>query len=162
MNPQPLTRRALSMELAETLADESVRASNAINRNTVVAVCDDGGVLKAFRRPDYSNMGCVDLAILKARSAVKFNTATHAWDAPVGTLMSMVAMEGVTVEGGGVPIRIDGELIGGIGVSGAAHWQEDVDIIAVVFKKFGIDPPEDTYQAPRPVKKSADRGGADR
>ena len=49
--------------------------------------------------------------------------------------MSMVAMEGVTVEGGGVPIRIDGELIGGIGVSGAAHWQEDVDIIAVVFKK---------------------------
>jgi uncharacterized protein GlcG (DUF336 family) len=164
MNPQPLTRRKISMELAEALADEAVRASLAMNRNTVVAVCDEGAVLKAFRRPDFSNLGCVDLAIVKARSAVKFNTATHVWEGPVGTQIALSALDGVTVEGGGVPIRINGELIGGIGVSGAQHWQEDVDIIAVAFKKLGIDPPSNSYEAPRPVTKgkATSRGKARR
>jgi uncharacterized protein GlcG (DUF336 family) len=142
------------MELAEALAEETIRASHAMGRNTVTAVCDESGILKAFRRPDYTNLGCVDFAILKARTAVKFNTATHvhwdSWEGQMMTQIGMSALDGVTVEGGGVPIRVNGELIGGIGVSGAQHWKEDVDIIAIAFRKFGIDPPTDTYDAPRP------------
>jgi uncharacterized protein GlcG (DUF336 family) len=154
--PQLVTRKTLSMELAEALADESVHASHAMNRNTVTAICDESGILKAFRRPDLTNLGCVDFAILKARTAVKFNTATHvhwqAWEGQTMTQIGMSALDGVTVEGGGVPIRIGGQLIGGIGVSGAQHWKEDVDIIAAAFAKLGLDPPSDSYEAPRPVK----------
>ena len=40
----------------------------------------------------------------------------------------------------GVPVRLNGELIGGIGVSGARNWREDVEVIAKAFKKFGLDP----------------------
>ena len=141
MKPQPLIRKTLSMELAEESAEQCVRISQTMGRNTVVAICDESGILKAFRRPDLSNLGCVDFAILKARTAVKFNTATHvhwqAWDGQMMTQIGMSALDGVTVEGGGVPIRIGGELIGGVGVSGAQHWKEDVDIIAGAFKRFG-------------------------
>ena len=106
MKPNLLTRKTLSMELAERLADEAVKASRAIDRNTVVAVCDESGILKAFRRPDFTNLGCVDFAILKARTAVKFNTPTHMhweyWEGQPGTQIGMSALDDVTVEGGGV------------------------------------------------------------
>ena len=154
MKPQPLTRKTLSMSLAEALADACVEASNAMGRNTVVALCDESGVLKAFRRPDRTNLGCVDFAILKARTAAKFNTPTHVhwqyWEGQPMTQIGMASLADATIEGGGVPIRSDGELIGGIGVSGAQHWKEDVDIIAIAFKQFGIDPPTDSYDAPQP------------
>ena len=154
MKPNLLTRKTLSMELAERLADEAVKASRAIDRNTVVAVCDESGILKAFRRPDFTNLGCVDFAILKARTAVKFNTPTHMhweyWEGQPGTQIGMSALDDVTVEGGGVPVRLDGELVGGIGVSGAQHWQEDVDIATEAFKVLGFDLPSNSYDAPRP------------
>jgi len=144
------------METAEALAAEAVKASKAMDRNTVVAICDESGILKSFRRPDNTNLGCVDFAILKARTAVKFNTPTHVhwdyWEGQPGTQIGMSALDGVTVEGGGVPIRLDGELVGGIGVSGAQHWKEDVDIVARAFEALGFDPPADTYDAPRPRK----------
>ena len=154
MKPNLLTRKTLSMELAEKLVDEAVKASRAIDRNTVIAVCDESGILKAFRRPDFTNLGCVDFAILKARTAVKFNTPTHMhweyWEGQPGTQIGMSALDDVTVEGGGVPIRLDGELVGGIGVSGAQHWQEDVDIATEAFKVLGFDLPSNSYDAPRP------------
>jgi uncharacterized protein GlcG (DUF336 family) len=154
MKPKLLTRKILSMEIAERLADEAVKASRAIDRNTVVAICDESGILKAFRRPDFTNLGCVNFAMLKARTAVKFNTPTHLhweyWEGQPGTQVGMSALDDVTVEGGGVPIHLDGELVGGIGVSGAQHFQEDVDIAAEAFKVLGFDPPDLTYAAPKP------------
>lgn len=169
MKPQPLTRKTLSMALAEALADACVEVSHAMGRNTVVALCDESGILKAFRRPDHTNLGCVDFAILKARTAAKFNTPTHVhwqyWEGQPGTQIGMASLPDVTVEGGGVPIRVRGELIGGIGVSGAQHWQEDVDIIAAAFKRFGIDAPTDSYDAPKPKRTTAPartRGGRGR
>ena len=59
-------------------------------------------------------------------------------------------MPGFTIEGGGVPILLNGELIGGIGVSGARNWREDVEVIAKTFKKFGLDPIAEAYVAPAP------------
>lgn len=160
-SPTPAVGRRpmLSMDLAEALASDALARSRAMGRNTVVAVCDDGGTLKAFRRPDRSNLGCVDLALTKARSAVRFNTATHAfWPAFASqpdTQMGMAALPGFTVEGGGAPIRLRGQMIGGIGVSGAQNWQEDVDIIAAVFVAFGLDPVGAAYVAPKAPSRGA-------
>ena len=52
--PDLLTRKTLGMAVAEMLVEEAVKASRAIDRNTVVAVCDESGILKAFRRPDFT------------------------------------------------------------------------------------------------------------
>ena len=136
--------RKMTMELAEALAAETLRLAQGMGLNTISAVVDEGGALKAFRRPDRSNLGCVDFAILKARCAVNFNTATHAhypmWSHQPETVAALAGMAGFTIEGGGVPVRLNGELIGGIGVSGARNWREDVEVIAKAFKKFGLDP----------------------
>ena len=161
MTPRTLTRTILSMDLAEALASEAVRVSLAMGRNTVVAICDESGILKAFRRPDFTNFGCVDFALLKAYTAARFNTATHVhwsyWEGEPRTQIGMSALAGATIEGGGVPIRIKGTLVGGIGVSGAQHWKEDVEIAAKAFAKFDIDPPTDTYEAPVPMGKRPTR-----
>jgi uncharacterized protein GlcG (DUF336 family) len=145
----------LTMELAEALAEETLRLAWEMGLNTVSAVVDEGGALKAFRRPDRSNLGCVDFAILKARCAVHFNTATHAhypaWSHQPETVAALAALPGFTVEGGGVPIRLNGELIGGIGVSGARNWREDVEVIAKAFKKFGLDPIAESAATPAPT-----------
>lgn len=154
MQPDLILRPVLSQDLAERLAEAAMKASRAMGRNTVIAVCDEGGVLKAFRRPDYTNLGCVDFAILKASTAVKFNTATHLhweyWEGQQMTQIGMASLDGVTVEGGGVPVHYRGELVGGLGVSGAQHWKEDVDIAAIALKEIGFDAPVETYVAPRP------------
>ena len=144
----------MTMELAEALAEETLHVAWDMGLNTVSAVVDGGGTLKAFRRPDGSNLGCVDFAILKARCAVNFNTATHvhypSFSHQPETVAALASMPGFTIEGGGVPILLNGELIGGIGVSGARNWREDVEVIAKTFKKFGLDPIAEAYVAPAP------------
>lgn len=161
MEPELLTRRHLSMETAERLAQTALEISHSMNRNTVVAVCDESGFLKAFRRPDGSNRGCVDFAILKARTAVLFNASTHThweyWEGQLQTQIGMASLAGITVEGGGVPVRANGELVGGIGVSGAQHWKEDVEIAAKAFAALGFDAPTEGYQAPQPKQISSVR-----
>ena len=133
----------MTMELAEALAAETLRLAQGMGLNTVSAVVDEGGTLKACRRPDRSNLGCVEFAILKARCAVNFNTATHThystWSHQPETVAALAAMQGFTIEGGGMPGRLNAELIGGIGVSGARNWREDVQVIAEAFELFGLD-----------------------
>ncbi|MBM3516399.1 MAG: heme-binding protein [Alphaproteobacteria bacterium] len=150
----------LTMELAEAMAAEALAYSWSIGRNTVTAICDDAGLLKAFRRPDGSNIGCVDFAQLKARAALRFNTSTHVhwgqWKHQPETQVALALLPDVTVEEGGAPIRSRGAVIGGIGVSGAQNRGEDVAIIAHVLKKFGLDPVEEMYVAP-PAKAVAGR-----
>lgn len=142
----------LTMELAEAMAAAALAYSWSIGRNTVTAICDDAGILKAFRRPDGSNLGCIEFAQTKARAGVRFNTATRVhwgqWEHQPETQIALALLPDFTVEEGGAPIRVNGAVIGGIGVSGAQNRGEDVAIIAHVLKKFGLDPVEEMDLAP--------------
>src|SRR5438132_11250917 len=97
-----------------------------------IAVYDEDGVLKAFRRMDGAALVCVQIAQDKAYTAISFGgMATHEWhdfiknDPPL--LHGIVKTDRLIVFGGGYAIKTEEEIIGGIGVSGG-HYSEDMQV----------------------------------
>ena len=138
-----VAKKTISIAFAEELIRRTWAESAKLGRNTVIAVCDESGVLKAFRRADDSHVRSVGLAITKARSAAGFQSPTHGYYQSFKddqqSLLGVAALDDFTFLGGGYPIVIDGEVVGGIGVSGAGSSQEDIDFILAAFKKLGLD-----------------------
>jgi uncharacterized protein GlcG (DUF336 family) len=88
-----------------------------------IAVVDAGGNLKAFTRMDGAWLGSIDISIKKARTARYFDMSTGSigeLSQPGGPLFNIeVSNGGLITFPGGVPLSIDGEIIGAIGVSGS-------------------------------------------
>lgn len=108
--------------------DEARRMGLAL----VFAVCDESGVLKAFRRMDGAALLSVQIAQDKAYTSAGFGMPTHQWhdiikgdpplrDGAVGGIDRLV------VFGGGVPINVDDRVVGGFGVSGG-HYSQDQQV----------------------------------
>ena len=98
----------------------------------VIAVVDDGGVLKAFSRMDGAVLLSVQVAQDKAYTAVGFSMPTHAWhdfikdDPPPGD-GAPTGIDRLVVFGGGYPITVDEQVVGAIGVNGG-HVSEDQQV----------------------------------
>ena len=126
-----VTRRSISSETAGRLLDAGEAAASAHGKPMILAVVDESGVLKAFRRMDGAPLLSVELAIDKAFTAVSFGMPSHAWfdfikdDEPLR--LGIIKTNRLVVFGGGYPIVHEGEVIGGIGVSGG-HYSEDMKI----------------------------------
>lgn len=125
-------RAILSLELAKKMADacESKARSEAW-RTVNIAIFDAGGNLKLFRRQDDAFLGSVDIAQLKARSSVMIPLPTRdigdkiAYKEP-NRPHGIEHVPGIVVFPGGLPIKTkDGQLLGGIGVSGATSDQDE-------------------------------------
>jgi uncharacterized protein GlcG (DUF336 family) len=94
-----------------------------------IAVVDESGILRAFRRMDGAALVTVSSSQDKAFTAVGFGIPSHAWypmikDDPALLHGVPSSIERVVIFGGGIPIRVDGELVGGIGVGGGSHGQD--------------------------------------
>ena len=104
--------------LAAALADSAARGL-AMN----VAIVDAGGNLKAFTRQDGAWLGSIDIAIKKARTARYFDMPTGdlgGLSQPGGALFNIeVSNGGLITFPGGLPVTVDGTVIGAIGVSGS-------------------------------------------
>jgi uncharacterized protein GlcG (DUF336 family) len=125
-----VTRVLTAQDCAPILEAACARAA-ALGVQVSVAVVDDGGNLKAFIRMDGAEIAGPSLAVDKAYTAVANRIETHELArqaAPGGPLFGLHANAGgrFVIFGGGVPIVAGGNVIGGIGVSGAAVDQ-DVD-----------------------------------
>ena len=97
------------------------------NWAVAIAVVDTGGHLVAFSRLDNTQIGSVDIAIGKAVTANNLKRATKALQdgiAQGGANLRLLAVKGITPLEGGVPIVVDGKIIGGIGVSGVMSNQD--------------------------------------
>jgi glc operon protein GlcG len=139
-NAQLATKKALTLDLAKKIAD-AVQAEAVANKWTmVIAIVDDGGNLMYLQRADGTQIGSVDVAQEKARSAVKFKRPTKAFeDAVAGGRQAILKLPGAMPVEGGVPLMIDGVMLGAIGVSGATSAQDGQCAAAGVkaFEKFG-------------------------
>ena len=103
-----------------------------------IAVVDDGGTLVAFSRMDGARATSVEIAQTKARSAARRKCATSGDGGGTfegGVLLAMMTQLAVTVVPGGLPILVEGEVIGAIGVSGGAP-SEDVSIAQAAIAAF--------------------------
>lgn len=93
----------------------------------VVAITDAGGHLVLLERMDNAQFGSVQVAQDKARSAVAFRRPTKAFHDMVaagGEGLRMLAMSGAMPIDGGLPIIVDGAVIGGLGLSGGTSAQD--------------------------------------
>jgi len=91
----------------------------------VICVVDDGGHVILLERMDGTQLGSVQIAQDKARTAVLFKRPSKALeDAVAGGRMVVMKLTGALPVEGGIPIMSDGQLIGAIGVSGATSPQD--------------------------------------
>jgi glc operon protein GlcG len=107
-------------------------------------VVDDGGNLMALERLEGTFSAGPKISIGKARTAVLFKKPTKVFEDLINKgRTTMVALEDFTPLQGGIPIVVNGEIVGGIGVSGASSAQQDEEVAiagAEAVKQFSADP----------------------
>lgn len=126
---QVVEKKSLDMEGARQVI-AAVRAEARSKHTTgAVAVVDQGGNLMALERMDGTFAAAANISIGKARTALLFQKPTHFFEDVVNKgRTAMVALEGFTPLQGGVPIAVDGQVVGAVGVSGAASAQQDEEL----------------------------------
>ena len=126
-----VTRQTLSSEAAKKLIAAAEQKAAELKRPMAIAICDESGNLKAFSRMDSAPLIAVQIAQDKAWTSISFGVATHQWydfikgDPPL--LAGIVHTPRLIVFGGGYPVKVEKQLVGGIGVSGG-HWKEDMEV----------------------------------
>jgi uncharacterized protein GlcG (DUF336 family) len=91
----------------------------------VIAIVDDGGHLIYLQRGHDTQFGSVETAIMKANAAVAFQRPTKMSEEAVtsGRLIHL-ALPGVIPAEGGIPLMVNGIVVGGIGISGVRSFQD--------------------------------------
>ena len=121
----------ISLELSNKLLEAAIVKGKELGMPFSVSIVDKVGNLKAFSAMDGAPVLSLEIAQNKGFSAAAYNRATHEWydrlkdDPPL--LHGLVHTERLVIFGGGYPITVNGELIGGIGVSGG-HYTHDMQI----------------------------------
>jgi len=97
------------------------------NWPVVVTVVDTGGNVVLVARLDNAQFGSIEVARQKAWSAVAYRRPTKVWEdlvAQGGANLRLLKLEGAVPIDGGLPIAVDGKIVGGIGVSGVTGAQD--------------------------------------
>lgn len=127
---QVADKKSLTLEGARqaiAAAKDYARKNNA--PGGVIAVVDDGGNLIALERLDGTFSAGANISIGKARTAVMFKRPTKFFeDAVKNGRTAMVALPDFTPLQGGVPVIIEGQIVGAVGVSGAMSAQQDEEL----------------------------------
>ena len=122
-------KHSISSELAHKMVDAAVAKARKIGVAENVAVLDDGGNLKAFSRMDGAPILSIEISQNKAYTAL-FGFPTEDFfkfiQGDASLLAGIPTLSRVAAYGGGIPIKIDGEVVGAIGVSGGTV-QNDID-----------------------------------
>jgi uncharacterized protein GlcG (DUF336 family) len=115
----------LTLLQAKKMAEAARREADANGWPVVIAIVDDGGHLLYLERADGTQFGSVDIAIAKAKSAIAFKRPTLEWDKRITDgRLGVLALPGMIPVEGGVPILIDMDMVGAIGVSGVTSIQD--------------------------------------
>ena len=119
------TRKALTLSAAKEMAAAAEEEARKNKWNVVVAVVDEGGHLIYLQRMDETQLASVEIAQAKAKTAVLYKRPTKAMeDAVAGGRTVMLRLPGAVPVEGGLPITVEGRIIGAIGVSGVQSSQD--------------------------------------
>jgi len=135
-----ISQHNLSLGLAKTIAEAALGECKAKGYSTAVAVVDRAGQIMVVLRDDNASAQSVDMARRKAFTARMFRTTTLEFqkrtEDPKYAAQRQVA--DILALGGGVPITVGNEIIGGVGSSGSSQEQDDACAKAGVAKVAGI------------------------
>ena len=125
-----IKKHSISSELAQKMVNAAVAKAREIGVTENVAILDDGGNLKAFSRMDGAPIPTIEMAQNKAYTAL-FGVSTQEFfdfiQGDSSLLAGIPTLPRVAAWGGGFPIKVNGEVVGAIGLSGAPTVQNDVD-----------------------------------
>ena len=132
----------VSWQAAHAAVEAAVRHAESLGVLINVGVTDVGGNLIAFLRMPGAFPQSIQFAIDKAYTAGGFGFPTSQWMSVLGDNEGMKlgfsAQPRLIVFGGGLPIRVDGQLVGGIGVSGASE-EQDAECALAGLRAIGAD-----------------------
>jgi uncharacterized protein GlcG (DUF336 family) len=120
-----LTLKTIGLTEAKAVAQAASAKAKAEGWTMVIAVLDAAGHLIYLERADGTQLGSITVAQEKARTALFFKRPTKALeDAVLGGKPNMMTLPGATPIEGGLPLTLDGVIVGAIGVSGARSDQD--------------------------------------
>jgi uncharacterized protein GlcG (DUF336 family) len=127
---QTVEKKGLTLDGAKKVIAAAVAEAKSKNApGGAIAVVDEGGNLVAVERLDNTFAAGVNISIGKARTAVLFKRPTKFFEDVINKgRTAMTALNDFTPLQGGIPIIVDGQTIGGVGVSGAASAQQDEEL----------------------------------
>lgn len=119
------TKKVLSLEVAKQIAAAAEKHARENKWNVCIAIVDDGGHLIYFQRIDGTQTGSVVVSQRKAQTAIGFKRPSKVFEVGVaGGRNALLALPGAVPLEGGLPLTVDGEMIGAIGVSGVTAQQD--------------------------------------
>ena len=138
---QVTEKKTLTLQGAErVIAAAKAEAQRLRAPGGVVAVVDDGGNLMALERLDGTFSAGANISIGKAKTAVMFKKPTRFFEELINSSGKgrtvMTALENFTPLIGGIPITVDSQIVGGVGVSGAATADQDEQLAIAGSKAF--------------------------
>lgn len=134
VHAQLLEKKTVSLELAKKIV--AVAEAEAVKNNwtMVISIVDDGGNLVYLCKMDNTQNGSIDVSIQKARTAIFFKRPTKVFeDMVAGGRNAILGLPGAVPFEGGMPLIVNGQYIGAIGVSGAKSSEDGV------VAKAGVD-----------------------
>ncbi|MBI4611755.1 MAG: heme-binding protein [Candidatus Rokubacteria bacterium] len=129
-----MDKKALTLEAAKKIAAAAEAEAMKNNWRVVIAIVDDGGHLTYLQRIDETQTGSIRVAIEKARTAVAYKRPTKVFeDLVAGGRNVILSLPGAMPIEGGLPLVVDGKVVGAIGVSGVTAQQDGI------IAKAGVD-----------------------
>ena len=135
------TISTLTAEASQRLIEAAAAKAEEMGRPMAIAVCDPGGNPIGFRRMDGAPLMSSGIAQDKAFTAASFGMPTDQWydfikdDAPLA--LGIVHTPRLVTFGGGYPVKVDGEVVGGLGLSGG-HYSEDMECAQAALAETGL------------------------
>jgi uncharacterized protein GlcG (DUF336 family) len=117
----------IGLDAAKKVAAPAIAEALKNKWTVAVAIVDPAGVLVYYEKMDNTQVGSADIAIEKARTAARFKRPTKALQdalAAGGGGLRILGLRDLTPVEGGIPLLIDGKIVGAIGVSGMASDQD--------------------------------------
>lgn len=119
----------ISVETAKKAAEVALAEARKNHWTMAVAIVDPNGDLVYYEKMDNTQMASAQISVDKARSAARFKRPTKAFQDALekgGVNLRLLALQGAIPVEGGVPILIDGKIVGAIGVSGDTSERDSV------------------------------------
>ena len=119
------TKPILTLDIAKQMAVAAEAEAVKNSWPVAIAIVDPAGQLIYFQKIDDTQIGSVEVGIAKARCAALFKRPSKAFaDVVTAGNVGMMSLPGAIPVEGGVPLLVDGEIVGAIGVSGVMSHQD--------------------------------------
>jgi len=131
---------SITRTAAAALIEAALTAARNIGIEVTIAITDSAGHLKAFDRSDKAPFLTAEVAVDKAWTAASFGLATHVWTSIISNseVAQLAHRPRLVAVGGGYPILLNGQIVGGLGISGGNALQ-DRQACEAALKELGFD-----------------------